>query len=94
MNSNNFSFMPIMDNYQNIVDNNIPEPEITPKTKPNSSDLVQRIKTSLYKQERTRNWKFIQRMRQETNFAKLLDRVVAMVRQELKATRVFVYQFY
>lgn len=86
--------MPIMDNYQNLVDNNIPEPEITPETKPNSSDLVQRIKTSLYKQERTRTWKFIQRMRQETNFAKLLDRVVAMVRQELKATRVFVYQFH
>ena len=88
MNPSKFSFISMTNHFNNTFNS-----QIAMETKPQGNDLVPKIKASLYKQERTRIWKFIQRMRQETDFATLLDTVVTMVRQELKATRVFVYQF-
>jgi methyl-accepting chemotaxis protein PixJ len=82
--------MTTIDNSQNLISHNL---EMTTEIKPNNHNLVQKIKTSLYKQERTRAWNIIQRMRQEKDFTRLLNKVVAMIRQELKANRVLVYQF-
>ena len=92
VNSRNFSFMPIMNNSQDLLNNNTENSQVL-NHKANSNDLVQKIKTSLYKQERTRTWKIIQRIRQETEFDNLLKKVVTIVRQELSTDRVFIYQF-
>ena len=91
MNPNNFFVSNI--NSLDVDNNNTMTTESIPQTKPNSGDLVRRIKTSLYKQERTRSWQIIQRMRQESDFTKLLNKVVAMVREEFKIVRAILYQF-
>lgn len=93
MNLTNFSFISSAEDSQDLVNHNILHPENGTNRRASNSDLVQKIKTSLYKQERFRTWKIIQRIRQETDFTVLLNKVVAMIRQELKATRTVVYQF-
>ena len=92
MNPSNFSFVSTINSSDLSDENTLPQ-KSTSKNQPNNSDLVRRIKASLYKQERTRSWQIIQRIRQESDFTNLLKKVVAMVRQELKATRAIVYQF-
>ncbi len=56
-------------------------------------DIVQKIKTSLFKQERDRLWKVIKKIRQATDQQNFFDNLVNIIRQELKAERVLIYQF-
>ena len=92
MNPSNFSFICDRE-VSNDGNANSSTSEKIPQNKSNSHDLVRRIKASLYKQERTRNWQIIDRIRQESDFNSLLNKVVTIVREELKATRAIVYQF-
>jgi len=57
------------------------------------SDLVQRIKTSLYKQERDRLWKVVKQVRNSTGKNKFFNNLVKIIQHELKADRVLVYRF-
>ncbi len=64
-------------------------------TKDNSSksDLVQKIKKSLYKQERDRLWKVIKQLRQSSKRHNFSHNLVKIVQHELKADRVLIYRF-
>ena len=57
------------------------------------TDLVQKIKTSLFKQERVRFQKVLQQIRQSGNCESLLNNAVTAIQQELQASRVLVYRF-
>ena len=57
------------------------------------SDLVQRIKTSLYKQERDRLWKVVKQVRSSTGQDKFFNNLVKIIQHELKADRVLIYRF-
>ena len=57
------------------------------------SDLVQKIKKSLYKQERDRLWKVIKQVRQSHKQDDFFNNVVKIVQHELKADRVLIYRF-
>jgi methyl-accepting chemotaxis protein PixJ len=64
-------------------------------TKDNSSksDLVQKIKKSLYKQERDRLWKVIKQVRQSSKRHNFSHNLVKIIQHELKADRVLIYRF-
>ncbi|MEM8719752.1 MAG: GAF domain-containing protein [Cyanobacteria bacterium P01_G01_bin.39] len=57
------------------------------------SDLVQKIKKSLYKQERDRLWKMMQQVRQSQDSDSFFNNLVKVVQQELKADRTLIYYF-
>ena len=57
------------------------------------SDLVQKIKKSLYKQERDRLWKVIKQIRQSTEQKDFINNTVKVIQQELQADRVLIYRF-
>ncbi|MCC0179111.1 GAF domain-containing protein [Waterburya agarophytonicola K14] len=57
------------------------------------SDLVQKIKKSLYKQERDRLWKVTKQVRQSTKQHDFFNNLVKVVQHELKADRVLIYRF-
>jgi len=67
-------------------------PEAT-ETNSSKSDLVQKIKKSLYKQERDRLWKVIKQIRQSTAKNEFINNTVKVIKQELKADRVLIYRF-
>lgn len=64
-------------------------------TEPNNSksELVQKIKKSLYKQERDRLWKIIKQVRQSSSRKAFFSNVVKVVQQEFAADRVLIYRF-
>ncbi|MDJ0574878.1 MAG: GAF domain-containing protein [Xenococcaceae cyanobacterium MO_234.B1] len=57
------------------------------------NDLVKKIKTNLFKGERERANKIIKQIRQAKNFEAFLVKTVSVIRQNLKADRVLIYQF-
>ncbi|MEM9509174.1 MAG: GAF domain-containing protein [Cyanobacteria bacterium P01_E01_bin.35] len=57
------------------------------------SDLVQKIKKSLYKQERDRLWKMIQQVRKSKDLNSFHNNLVKVVQHELKADRALIYRF-
>ena len=57
------------------------------------NDLVKKIKTNLFKAERERANKIIKQIRQAKNFEAFLVKTVSVIRQNLKADRVLIYQF-
>ena len=57
------------------------------------SDLVQRIKKSLYKQERDRLWKIMKQVRNSSNQSDFFKNAVKVVQQEFVADRVLIYRF-
>ena len=57
------------------------------------SDLVQKIKKSLYKQERDRLWKIMKQVRQSSQQNEFFSNVVKVVQRELAADRVLIYRF-
>ncbi|WP_019505346.1 GAF domain-containing protein [Pleurocapsa sp. PCC 7319] len=72
------------------------EPQLTSATDGTNGskpDIVQKIKKSLYKQERDRLWKVIKQIRQSTEQQDFFNNVVKVVQQELKADRVLIYSF-
>ncbi|MGL6338746.1 MAG: GAF domain-containing protein, partial [Waterburya sp.] len=56
------------------------------------SDLVQKIKKSLYKQERDRLWKVIKQVRQSQDQHDFFNNLVRVMQHELKADRVLIYR--
>ncbi|MGF1590796.1 MAG: GAF domain-containing protein [Pleurocapsa sp.] len=56
-------------------------------------DLVQKIKKSLYKQERDRLWKIMKQVRQSTKQDDFFHNAVKVVQHEFKADRVIIYRF-
>jgi methyl-accepting chemotaxis protein PixJ len=56
------------------------------------SDLVQKIKKSLYKQERDRLWKVVKQIRQSKDQHEFFNNVVKIVQHEFKADRVLIYR--
>ncbi len=71
------------------------EQSVNRATEANSSksDLVQKIKKSLYKQERDRLWKVIKQIRQSTAKKDFINNTVKVIQQELQADRVLIYRF-
>ena len=57
------------------------------------SDLVQKIKKSLYKQERDRLKKLIGQVRKASSGQNFLGKVTTIIQENLKADRVLIYQF-
>ena len=57
------------------------------------SELVQKIKTSLYKQERDRLWKIMKQVRQSSAQEEFFSNVVKVIQQEFAADRVSIYRF-
>ncbi|MBE9043350.1 GAF domain-containing protein [Pleurocapsales cyanobacterium LEGE 10410] len=57
------------------------------------SDLVQKIKKSLYKQERDRLWKVVKQVRQSAEQEEFFSNLVKVVQQEFVADRVLIYRF-
>ena len=57
------------------------------------SDLVQKIKKSLYKQERDRLWKIMKQVRQSSQQNEFFSNVVKVVQHEFAADRVLIYRF-
>ena len=57
------------------------------------SDLVQRVKKSLYKQERDRLWKIMKQVRQAADREEFFNNLVEVLQQELAADRVLIYRF-
>ncbi len=80
--------MDSLSTYQEQHDSNA-----TAQSNSSKSDLVQKIKTSLYKQERDRLKKVIAQVRQASNSQDFLGKIATIVQQTLKADRVLVYQF-
>jgi methyl-accepting chemotaxis protein PixJ len=56
------------------------------------SDLVQKIKKSLYKQERDRLWKVVRQIRQSKDQHDLFNNIVKVIQHEFKADRVLIYR--
>jgi methyl-accepting chemotaxis protein PixJ len=56
------------------------------------SDLVQKIKKSLYKQERDRLWKIIKQIRQSQDQHDFFNNIVKVIQHELKADRILIYR--
>ena len=56
-------------------------------------DLVQKVKKSLFKQERDRLWKVIRQIRQSTELNDFLQKTTTVIQTELKADRVTIYRF-
>ncbi|BAZ45681.1 methyl-accepting chemotaxis sensory transducer with phytochrome sensor [Chondrocystis sp. NIES-4102] len=56
------------------------------------SDLVQKIKKSLYKQERDRLWKVIKQVRQSKDQHDFFNNIVKVIQYELKADRTLIYR--
>jgi methyl-accepting chemotaxis protein PixJ len=59
----------------------------------NKTDIVQKIKTNLFRQERDRLWKAIKQVRQATELSDFLQKTTTVIHQELKADRVILYRF-
>ncbi len=57
------------------------------------NDLIKKIKTNLFKGERQRAAKIIKQIRQADKFEDFLVKTVSVIRQNLKADRVLIYQF-
>ncbi len=66
---------------------------VTVESNGSKSDLVQKIKTSLYKQERDRLWRVMKQVRNSTKQDDFFNNLVKVVQHELKADRVLVYRF-
>ena len=73
--------------YQEVSDS------LVSKDNGSKSDLVQKIKKSLYKQERDRLWKVIRHLRQSSKRNSFSKNIVKIVQHELKADRVLIYRF-
>jgi methyl-accepting chemotaxis protein PixJ len=56
-------------------------------------DLVQKVKKSLFKQERDRLWKVVRQIRQSTELSDFLQKTTTVIQTELKADRVAIYRF-
>ncbi len=56
-------------------------------------DLVQKVKKSLFKQERDRLWKVVRQIRQSTELNDFLQKTTTVIKTELKADRVIIYRF-
>ena len=65
----------------------------TPEANSSKSDLVQKIKKSLYKQERDRLWKMIEQVRNSSNQDEFFRNAVKVVQYEFAADRVLIYRF-
>ena len=79
-----------MESLSNERDTNL---EVTSEANSTKSDLVQKIKTSLYKQERDRLVKVIKQVRRSTEQQDFFKNLVKIVRHELEADRVLIYRF-
>ncbi|WP_052055271.1 GAF domain-containing protein [Myxosarcina sp. GI1] len=60
---------------------------------PSKTEIVQKIKKNLFKQERERLWKVLQRIRQSKDSNSLLNNTTKAIQSELKADRVVIYRF-
>ena len=67
--------------------------DVAVESNSSKSDLVQKIKKSLYKQERDRLWKIIKRVRQSTKQDSFYSNLVKVVQHELKTDRAIIYRF-
>jgi methyl-accepting chemotaxis protein PixJ len=67
--------------------------DVAVESNSSKSDLVQKIKTSLYKQERDRLWKITKQVRQSTKQDSFYNNLVKVVQHELKTDRVLIYHF-
>lgn len=72
------------------LENNSSEIESTANSK---TDIVQKIKTNLFRQERDRLWKILKQIRQATELNQFLQKTSAVLRQELKVDRAMIYRF-
>lgn len=75
---------------------NSSEVEVTPASNNNvsdKSDLVQKIKTNLFRQERNRLKKLTSQIRHVSSSDDFLAEVVAIVQEALKVDRAFIYRF-
>lgn len=68
-------------------------PSGTTEASNSKSELVQKIKTSLYKQERDRLWKIMKQVRQSSAQEEFFSNVVRVIQQEFAADRVLIYRF-
>lgn len=76
--------------------NTYPEPNAlgaTSEANSTKSDLVQKIKTSLYRQERDRLIKVMKQVRRSTEKQDFFNNLVKIVRHEFQADRVLIYRF-
>ena len=82
-------------NLPTFSDSQVPaNPETVPASAdPGKSDLVQKIKTNLFRQERNRLKKLISQVRHASNSGDFLAEVVAIVQQTLKVDRAAIYRF-
>ncbi|WP_144868212.1 GAF domain-containing protein, partial [Hyella patelloides] len=62
-------------------------------TAANKTDIVQKIKTNLFRQERDRLWKVVKQIRQATELNEFLQHTATVIQKELKADRVAIYRF-
>ena len=67
--------------------------DVTSEANNAKSDLVQKIKKSLYKQERDRLLKVMKQVRQSTEQQDFFDNLVKVVRHEFQVDRVLIYRF-
>ena len=93
----NLPIISTTENSQELTENQAINSEIATEARTDSpqdkTDLVQKIKTSLFKQERVRFRKIINQIRQSDNFETLLNNAVTTIKQELQASRVLIYRF-
>ena len=80
-----------MDLLNNDRDSNVSE--VTSEANSSKLDLVQKIKTSLYRQERERLIKIIEQVRRSTEQQDFLNNLVKIVQHEFQADRVLIYRF-
>ena len=78
------------------LSNNYQSPSYSSASTENTSskpDIVQKIKKSLFKQERDRLWKVVKQIRQSTELNEFLQKTTTVIQKELKADRVVIYRF-
>ena len=62
-------------------------------TNTSKSDIVQKIKKNLFKQERDRLWKVTKQIRQSKSLNDFLNNTASVIQSEFKADRVIIFRF-
>ena len=75
--------------HTNAIDNG----NSTMNSNNDKTDIVQKIKTNLFRQERDRTKKLIAQVREASNSKDFLNRVTTIVQQTLKVDRALIYRF-
>ncbi len=77
------------------VSNHITEMKIDndPKSSSNKNEIIQKIKTSLFKEERNRLWKVVKQIRQSSKLDDFINNTATVIQKELTADRVAIYRF-